>query len=306
MEFHIAVGRRDWDDVRGGWRSGALLLPGAKVVAIHAGGREASRDDYAHAGDLVRWIPRPVPDEASIAIQLEKTLEPEERRLDVEREKLALEREKVRGEQRLKMLGTAGAAISFLLTLFVAPQIPALRFFNRGGASGVVADAAYKQAANALELRLDETRGKGTSPDLLPDAAYRRLKRATFQSMNELNASPEILWEALRRLEGRKPEFKAVADRVVAEFPQLVRLRHEWLRDEAIPALRRSRDALRSSPIQTAASASVPLPEELDVVRGQRGQETVSNLDAVERELQLVQERLDSAGGARSEAAARR
>jgi hypothetical protein len=287
MEFSIAVGSRDWDPIRGGWTSGALRLPGARVVAVYAAGRRASEDDYSHAGDLVRWVASPVPTDASITVCLEKPLETEDARL-------ALEREKLRSERRFKAAAYVGTALAFLVG-----QVPALHLVRPASPKEQVVEAAYNQAAQALEMRLDVTRRKGGGAPLAADAHLAMYRRAVFQSMVPLNASVDVLKGALGVLAARRPEVGDYSEAVVRGFPELMRLRRNWLHDTAQPAFNNALQAL-SPTVQSAPRADVPLPPELDILASQRGQETVSDSVALADELQLLDKRLSDMAQARA------
>jgi hypothetical protein len=134
-------------------------------------------------------------------------------------------------------------------------------------------------------------KGHGSKP-LSPDASLARLKRAVFQSMVALDGNADVLRGALTRLSGvHGPEVADYQDAAINHFNDLMRLRRQWLKENALPAFDKA--ASETFPErQEEPQTDVALPRELDILVNESGLETFTSRDRIETEISLLDDRL--------------
>lgn len=132
----------------------------------------------------------------------------------------------------------------------------------------LITNLVIQDIQESLEEDLSATSGKASLSGKIPDLGYKRLKRAVFLNFPSFNADKTILRGVFASLVKQSTEFsQRDTDRVLAEYTALMRLRLQWLKEQAIPALQADITRLREQPqIQEEVHASVKFPEEVIIL----------------------------------------
>ena len=128
------------------------------------------------------------------------------------------------------------------------------------------------------------------------DLTYKRLRRAVFLNFSKFNADKGVLEHTLLALQKTTGGIQTSdIKRVLMDYPNLMRLKIQWLRTEVIPPLGGSYSFWKK--VQASPSVTINLPREIWLKES--GAEidhatTFTDLTAVKKEVALIERKLIS------------